>query len=133
MSWLHADVQDNGLNYIKNNCNKLLLLKNYVNGDSYATVNGATVKVAEAALVTGDFSIAAGAGSSRVLTAAVSGKSGGNALIATTNGVDDLVGAFVDTVNSKVLWVTDEVNNQTHTVGNPVQFTNSPTLTIPQP
>lgn len=131
--WLHADVLDNGLNYIKNNCNKLLLLKSYTLGDDYATVNGAGVKVAEATLVTGDFTVGAGASSARVLTAAVAGKSGGNALLNTVNGTDNLRAAFVDTVNSKVLWVVEETNDQSHTAGNAVTFTNSPTLTFPQP
>lgn len=36
--------------------------------------------------------------------------------------VDDLYIAFVDTVNSKVLWVTDETSNQVVTAGNPVNF-----------
>ncbi len=131
--WTHSDVQDNGPQYIKDNCNKVLLLKTYTPNDSYATVNGGAVKVAEASLVTGDFSIAGAAGATRTLTAATSGKSGGNALIATLNGTDNLHVAFVDTVTSKVLWVTDETTDQTITAGNPVTFNSSPTYGIPQP
>lgn len=131
--WLHADVLDNGPAYIKTNCNKVLLLKSYSAGDSYATVNGGTVKVAEAALVTGDFSHSNGASSSRTLTAAISGKSGGNALLNTVNGTDDMHMAFVDTTNSKVLWATDETTDQSITSGNPVTFNSSPVLTFGQP
>lgn len=131
--WLHADVLDNGPAYIKANCNKALLLKNYSTGDSYATVNGAGVKVAEATMANGDFTHGGGAASARTLTAATSGKAAGNALIATTNGVDNLRTAFVDTVASKVLWVTDESTDQTITAGNPVQFNASPVLTLNQP
>ena len=36
--------------------------------------------------------------------------------------VDDLHFCFVDTTNSKVLWVTDETTDQTITSGNPVTF-----------
>ena len=45
----------------------------------------------------GDFALANGTPSlSRKITANISGKSGGNALVGTTNGVDDLHVAFVD-------------------------------------
>src|SRR5574337_251868 len=131
--WLHSDVLDNGVVYIKTNCNKVLLLKNYTAGDSYATVTGGTVKVAEATLVTGDFTLANGASSSRTLTAGINGKSGGNALINTVNDTDNLHIAFVDTVNSKVLWVTDESTDQSITAGTPVTFASSPVHTSNQP
>jgi hypothetical protein len=36
--------------------------------------------------------------------------------------VDDMHFAFVDTVNSKVLWVTQETSGQVITAGNPVNF-----------
>lgn len=129
-TYAHADVLDNGIKYIKDNCNKVVLTKGYT--ASYAAANGAA-KVAEAALVTGDFSIAGADGAARVLTAGISGKSGGNALLNTVNGADDLHIAFLDTVNGKVLWVTQESTDQSITSGNPVVFNSSPTWTANQP
>ena len=34
----HANVLDNGLNYIKDNCTKVALISSYSVGESYATV-----------------------------------------------------------------------------------------------
>lgn len=132
--WISQDMLDSGLSYLPANCNAVLLIKNYTAGDSYAAINGAGVKVAEAALVSGDFALAAGAASgSRKVTANTSGKSGGNALINTVNGVDNLHVAFVKTSTSEVIWVTDESTDQTITAGNPVTFNSSPAFTINQP
>lgn len=127
--YAHADVLDNGPQYIKDNCNKVILLSAYTT--SYATANGAN-KVAEAALVTGDFAIAGADGSPRVLTATLTGKSGGNALQTVDPGTGMHI-AFVDTANSKVLWVTEESSDQTITSGNPIQFNSNPTYTSGQP
>jgi hypothetical protein len=127
--YAHADVLDNGPKYIKDNCNKVILLSAYT--ATYATANGAN-KVAEAALVTGDFAIAGADGAARVLTATISGKSGGNALQAVADGTGMHL-AFVDTVNSKVLLVTEENTDQPITNGNPVQFNSNPTYTSGQP
>ena len=68
--WVHADVLDNGIAYIKANCNKMALVSAYSAGDSYATVNAAIV--ADAAMASGDFTIAA-SGSNRTLTTAAAG------------------------------------------------------------
>ncbi len=127
--YAHADVLDNGPKYIKDNCNKVILLSAYT--ATYATANGAN-KVAEAALVTGDFAIAGADGAARVLTATISGKSGGNALQAVADGTGMHL-AFVDTVNSKVLYVTEESSDQAITSGNPVQFNSNQTYTSGQP
>lgn len=127
--YAHADVLDNGPKYIKDNCNKVILLSAYTT--SYATANGAN-KVAEASLVTGDFAIAGADGSPRVLTATLTGKSGGNALQTVDPGTGMHI-AFVDTANSKVLWVTEESSDQTITSGNPIQFNSNPTYTSGQP
>lgn len=132
--WVSQNMQDNGLSYLPANCNAVLLLKNYTAGDNYATINGAGVKVASAALVSGDFALAAGAAAnSRKVTANISGKSGGNALINTLNGTDNLHVAFVKTSTSEVIWVTDESTDQTITAGNPVTFNSSPAYTVNQP
>jgi len=127
--YAHADVLDNGPKYIKDNCNKVILISAY--SAVYATVNGAN-KVAEAALITGDFAIAGADAAARVLTATLTGKSGGNALQTVNPGTGMHV-AFVDTVNSKVLYVTEESSDQAVTSGNPVQFNSNPTYTSGQP
>lgn len=127
--YAHSDVLDNGPAYIKTNCNKVILIDSY--SATFATVNG-SAKVAEATLVTGDFSLAGADGAARVLTAAISGKAGGNAAKAVADGTNMHI-AFVDTVASKVLYVTEESSNQPITLGNPVAFNSSPTYTSGQP
>lgn len=127
--YAHADVLDNGPKYIKDNCNKVILTDAY--STSFATVNGAS-KVAEAALVTGDFALSGADGAARTLTATLTGKSGGNALKAVADGTGMHI-AFVDTVNSKVLYVTEESSDQSITSGNPIQFNSNPTYASNQP
>lgn len=114
--WVHADVLDNGLNYIKNNCNKVVAIVTYADGDSYATVMNASNIVAEAAMASGDFTVGS-SGSNRTLTTAA-----GTSDSSANNNGDTSHFAYVDTVNSKVLWVTTESTVQTITAGNPVTF-----------
>jgi hypothetical protein len=118
--WAHQDVLDNGLNYIKNNCNKVVAVIAYTSGDSYATVMTAGNIVAEATLTSGDFVLST-SGNDRVLTF-----SAGKQDTAANNTGDPTHFAFVDTANSKVLWVTTESSGQTVTVGNITTF---PSLT----
>ena len=120
--WVHPDEMDNGLSAIKTNANAQWLLKAYAAGDSYATCTGNMI--AEVAMTSGDYTLADGASSSRTLTTAAGKTDSG----ATPN----LHIAFVDTVNSKVLWVTDETSDQVVTLGNPVTFP-SVVLTRSQP
>ena len=112
--WAHADVLDNGLNYIKTNCNKVAVISAYSAGDSYATVNAAIL--AEATMASGDFTLGT-SGNDRTLTTAA-GKQDASA---NAGGAASHI-AFVDTVNSKVLWVTEETSGQTIVLGNPVTF-----------
>ena len=114
--WANADVLDNGLNYIKTNCNKLALISSYTAGASYATVNAAIL--AEVTMATGDFTLAT-SGSDRTLTTAA-GKQDASANASGGSASNHI--AFVDTVNSKVLWVTEETSGQTIVLGNPVTF-----------
>jgi len=127
--YAHSDVLDNGPAYIKANCDLVVLISAF--SSTYATVVGAN-KVASAALVTGDFALSGVDGADRVLTATLTGKSGGNALQTVDPGTNTHI-AFVDTVNSKVLYVTEESSNQAVTSGNPVQFNSDPTYTSTQP
>ena len=112
--WAHADVLDNGINYIKTNCNKVAVISAYTAGDSYATVNAAIL--AEATMASGDFTLGT-SGSNRTLTTA----SGKQDTSANATGTASHI-AFVDTANSKVLWVTEETSGQTIVLGNPVTF-----------
>ena len=127
--YAHPDVLDNGPAYIKANCNKVILLTAYTS--AFATANGAN-KIAEAALVTGDFALSGADGAARTLTATLTGKSAGNALQALADGTGMHL-AFVDTVTSKVLLVTDESSDQPITSGNPVQLNSNPTYISNQP
>ena len=114
---------DGGFTAFKANVNKVILLKGYVAGDLYATVN-TTNNICEAAVDTSDFVLSGADAAPRVMT--FQAGTGGTASGASTQGVDDLHIAFVDTVNSKVYWVTDETTNQSVTSGNTVNF---PSLT----
>jgi len=127
--YAHADVLDQGIKYIKDYCDKVVLLSQY--DSTYAGCNS-TYKVAEAALVTGDFAIAGADGASRVLTATLTGKSGGNALMTVADGTNMHI-AFLMTGASKVLYVTEESSNSNIVSGNPVQFNSNPTYTSIQP
>lgn len=116
--WVHADVLDLGINRIKTNADKMVLLKAYAAADSYATVNG-TNNIGEVAMASGDYTLGNGASSSRTLTTA----SGKTATASANSGAGpNLHIAFVDTVNSAVLWVTDETSDQVVTSGNTVNF-----------
>ena len=112
--WAHADVLDNGPAYIKTNCDKVCVVSAYSAGDSYATVTAAIL--AEATLTTTDFTLAS-SGNDRTLTTAT----GKQDTSANATGAASHI-AFVDTVNSKVLWVTEETSGQTITASNPVTF-----------
>jgi len=127
--YAHADVLDQGPKYIEDNCDKVVLTDVYSN--VYATVTG-SAKVAEASLVSGDFSRAGADGAARVLTAAISGKSGGNAVKAVADGTNMHI-AFLQTGALKVLYVTEESSNQAITSGNPVTFNSTATYTAGQP
>lgn len=119
----HADVLDGGLLAIKNNAIRLLVLKAYAAGDSYATVVGnavCTITVASA-----DFALSGADAAPRVLT--TTAKSG--TASANSGASPNLHFAFTDNV-SKVLWVTDETTDQVVTSGNPV---NVPALTYTNP
>lgn len=112
--YAHPDVLDQGPNFIKVNCNKMAVVSAYTFGATYATVNGNIL--AEAAMTSTDFTLAS-SGNDRTLTTAA-GKSDASA---NATGAANHI-AFLDTVNSKVLWVTEETSGQTITSGNPVNF-----------
>lgn len=123
--YAHADVLDGGLNAIKNNAVRMVLLKTYTFADSYATVTGNII--ASVTMTSGDYALSGADGAARVLTvAARSGTASAN-----SGTSPDLHIAFTDNV-SKVLMVTDETSNQEVTSGNTVNFP-SLTYTSSQP
>lgn len=111
----HPDALDNGLAYIRTNANKLALISGYTIGDSYATVNAAIL--AEAAITSSDM-VLGSSGNNRTLTVAGKTDSSANA---SGGGANSHV-ALLDTVNSKVLEVTEEDAAQSIVAGNPVNI-----------
>lgn len=112
--YAHPDVLDNGPAYIKANCNKMAVISAYTFGDNYATVNSAII--ADVSMATGDFTLGS-SGNDRTLTTATGKQDTAANASATASHI-----AFVDTANSKVLWVTEETSGQSITLGNPVTF-----------
>jgi hypothetical protein len=110
-----ADVLDGGLDAIRNGAIRMLLLKAYTVGDSYATVTGN--KICEVTMAPDDYALSGADGAARVLTVAT--KSG--VASASSGSVPDLHIAFTDNA-SKVLLVTDETTDQVVTSGNTVNF-----------
>ena len=113
--WVNSSVLDNGLNNIKTNATKMVLIKAYSAGDSYATVAGNGI--AEATMASGDYTLSS-SGSNRLLTTA----SGKTATASANSGASpDLHIAYTDG-SAIVYWVTDETSNQVVTAGNTVNF-----------
>lgn len=125
--WTHPDAIDGGLAYIKANANVMHVIKAYAAADSYATVVGNSC--GNASMSSSDYTLGNGASSSRTLTTA-SGKTA--TASAGSGATPNLHYAFVDSVNSKVLHVTDEPTDQVITSGNPITF-GVTTITASQP
>ena len=113
--YVSSDVLDGGLNAIRNSAVRMLLLKAYTAGDSYATVTGNSI--CEVTMVSGDYALSGADGAARVLT--VAAKSGTS--FAASGVTPDLHIAFTDGT-SKVLLVTDETSDQEIASGNTVNF-----------
>lgn len=112
---------DNGLNEAINNGNGLWLVKNPVAGDAinnnYAALDAK--RVASVVLAGGDKSLSTyGTGNRQVTTAALTD----SAADADSINGDDLHFAIVDTVNLRVLMITDETTDQVITTGNGVNL-----------
>ena len=123
MKLWHNDIFDNGFNAAKINADKMVLCKQppttFIEGNNLDTDGSPGFKVAEVAMASGDFTIQDRTGGGREMVVAL--KSSVTALddsIVT----DDLHIALLDTVNSKLLIVTDETSDQEITTGNPVNF-----------
>lgn len=116
--WVRALVLDNGLNDIKNNATRMMLIKNYTANDSYATVTGN--KLAEVTMTGTDFILSGATGAPRVLTTPTTGTKTATATASSVGG-DNLHFAFTDGA-ANVIWVTDETSDQVITSGNTVSF-----------
>ena len=108
----HSDVLDSALSYLQSNGNSMTLCSAYPTTYLEAT---STYMLAQVSLATTDYTIAAGDTSGRKVTVAQKD----NVSVTNTGTVSHL--AIVDTVNSKVLLVT-EVATQSLTAGNLVNI-----------
>lgn len=124
--WANATVLDGGLTAVKTGATRMILIKAYTAGDSYATVVGNAVATVNP-MASGDFVITGSAGAPRVCTV------GAKSVVAAANSgaVPDLHIALTDGVSS-VLLVTDEITDVSVSIGNTVNFP-AWTYTIPQP
>ncbi len=113
--WVRAGVLDNGLNDIKTNATKMVLVSAYTAGDSFATVT--TNTLASADMINADF-VLSSSGSNRLLTTAA-GKSA--TASASSGGTPNLHFVFTDGT-ANVIWATDETSDQVITSGNTVNF-----------
>ncbi len=123
MKSYHNDVFDLGLNTVKTNANKMVLCKqpplSFTDANNLGTATPAGYKVAEIAMVAGDYTVQDKTGGGR--ECAVAAKAGVSSLDSSL-ATDDLHIALLDTVNSKLLVLTDETTNQAITSPNPVDF-----------
>jgi|GEM_PF-706583 len=112
----HPDVLDNGpAELLKTN--QVAVLKAYALADSHATVTAGANIVLTEAVTGGDMSLSNHETHDRKWQC--NGKAGVISLIDTEN-TDDLHIAYIDTLTSRVLYVTDEITDQEITAGNPV-------------
>jgi hypothetical protein len=124
--WVNASVLDNGLNQIKNNATRMLLIKAYTSGDVYGTVTAVSNIVATVNTTSATFTLSGA--SNRVLTTTASLTATASA---SSGATPDLHIAFTDGT-ANVLWVTDETSDQVITSGNTITFP-SITYTSNQP
>lgn len=106
---------DGGLSYLKTTGTKMVLIKAYTAGDSYATV--VSNAVGEVTMASGDYTLSGASGAARVLTTATktstaTAGSGAtpNLHIAVTNGT------------SEVIYVTDETTDTVVSAGNTINW-----------
>ncbi len=110
---VHNDVLDAALNVIKNTCNKMVACSQQPT--TYTQAN-TTYALADVVMSSTDFTVADGDVSGRKLTVAAK-----NSVPVDVQG-DPAVIALLDTVNSKLLYTTDEGSVQTIYVGNSINF-----------
>lgn len=102
--FVHSDVLDNGLNAIKTGAIRMMLIKAYAAGDSYATVTGN--KVAEAVMAQADYTLAS-SGSNRTLTNAAKSTTSTAAGTAEVTGTATS-GTTTTLADTSKTWTTNE-------------------------
>ena len=110
--WVHDDVLDAALNYIKNNCSKMTVCSQQPTTYDEAT---STYALADVAMSDTDFTVADGDSSGRKVTV------GQKSDVTVDSSGDATHVALVDDTNSKLLYVTT-CTTQTLTSGNTVTF-----------
>jgi hypothetical protein len=128
--WVNSEVLDFGLDRIKQQATRMVLISSYTLGDSAATINANTLAYVNP-MSAADYTLG-DSGSNRTLTVA-----SGKTAVATANapGSPDLHIAFTDgtTTATKVFWVTDETSNQAIVSGNTINFPSGLVFTSNQP
>lgn len=128
--YINPEIFDNGLASVPARATRVVLIDSY--STTFSAVDG-SLKVAQATLVPGDLAVADGSSAgSRKITAAITGKAGGNALKSVANGANLHV-AVLDVAASKVLMVTEESTDQAILSGNPLTFSADVVFTLTQP
>jgi len=117
----HPDTFDYGLDRIRTACNAIAIINYaYVAGDSYATVRGtadANIIAISTGLTTADFALANQGTNGRQVSNIVKSMTA----VKQSNGTTAQLGfAFLDTVNTKVLAVTDEGSDKVIYIGDTV-------------
>jgi hypothetical protein len=111
----HPDVADAELSYIRNSCNRMVLVSAYTFGDSYATVIANVL--AESPMLPGDFTLGA-SGNNRTLTVAPKSDASANA---SGGGVSSHT-VLLDTLTGRVLLATEESEAQSIVAGSAVSI-----------
>lgn len=129
-TYVHPDIFEDGLGSVGSRATRAILVASF--STVYANVVG-SLKVAEAAVDSGDFSVAAGVpANSMAITGAITGMAGGNALIDVPDGTTLHV-AIVDDTADVVLLECEESTDQDIVTGNPITFAANMVYTMTQP
>jgi hypothetical protein len=110
--FVHADVLDGGLNAIKNGATKMLLIKAYAVGDSYATV--VANKLAEVTMTSADYTLGT-SGNNRTLTNATKSATSTAATSAEVTGTATS-GSTTALNDTGKTWTTNEHANKVVTI-----------------
>ena len=121
----HANCQDNGLVYIRDNCTRMALISSYTAGQSYATVVSNILAAVD--MTSADLVLGTSGGTRRI---AVAGKTA-SAAAASGGGANSHV-VLLNDDDDEVLYVTEEDAAQAIIEGNPVAIAGF-TITRTQP
>lgn len=114
--WVDTEVMNKGLEHLQANCNQMMLIETYAQGDSYAVVTGNDL--GNVAMAVGDFTL----GDQGVYGRQIAVASKSTTASRTSALTPDLHIALLDTVNSRVLAVTNEQSDQPITISNPLNI-----------